>query len=188
MPSTAAYAYVPPNYYLDGTRPDELGGAFGFNTETSPGAAPLTLESLQATVQPSSVWPIGDEWDFHCGNPAGLFYDLRFFTPALDARFGASSSAKEYLAKAQVAAYDAHRAMFEGYSLMKYNQSTGVVQWMLNSAWPSNIWCAVACGAVFFYRLCDSDGDCGVGVTQAPVRPLSDCRGVGVGRPQGAGQ
>ena len=29
--------------------------------------------------------------------------------------------------------------MFEGYSCNKYN-ATGLVQWMLNSAWPSNMW------------------------------------------------
>ena len=29
--------------------------------------------------------------------------------------------------------------MFEGYSRNKYN-STGLIQWMLNSAWPSNMW------------------------------------------------
>jgi len=39
-----------------------------------------------------------------------------------------------------VAAYEGHRAMWEGYSRNKYAASTGLVQWMLNSAWPSNIW------------------------------------------------
>jgi exo-1,4-beta-D-glucosaminidase len=35
--------------------------------------------------------------------------------------------------------YDSERAMFEAYSRNKYN-STGVIQWMLNNAWPSMIW------------------------------------------------
>eukprot|EP01045_Picozoa_sp_COSAG04_P011524 COSAG04_NODE_743_length_10649_cov_26.557820_9_plen_30_part_00 len=29
--------------------------------------------------------------------------------------------------------------MFEAYSRNKYN-ATGLIQWMLNSAWPSNMW------------------------------------------------
>ena len=37
------------------------------------------------------------------------------------------------------AVYEGHRAMFEAYICHKYN-STGVIQWMLNNAWPSNIW------------------------------------------------
>jgi exo-1,4-beta-D-glucosaminidase len=36
-------------------------------------------------------------------------------------------------------AYDSERAMFEAYSKNKYS-STGVIQWMLNNAWPSMIW------------------------------------------------
>ena len=35
--------------------------------------------------------------------------------------------------------YDSERAMFEAYSKNKYT-STGVIQWMLNNAWPSMIW------------------------------------------------
>jgi exo-1,4-beta-D-glucosaminidase len=35
--------------------------------------------------------------------------------------------------------YEGVRAMYEAYSRNKY-QSTGVIQWMLNNAWPSMIW------------------------------------------------
>jgi len=43
------------------------------------------------------------------------------------------------LKKSQVMAYEGHRAMFEGYSRNKYT-STGVIQWMLNNAFPEMIW------------------------------------------------
>jgi exo-1,4-beta-D-glucosaminidase len=36
-------------------------------------------------------------------------------------------------------AYEGQRAMFEAYARNKY-VSTGVIQWMLNNAWPSLIW------------------------------------------------
>src|SRR5256884_9737413 len=35
--------------------------------------------------------------------------------------------------------YDGERAMFEAYGRNKYT-ATGVIQWMLNNAWPSLIW------------------------------------------------
>ena len=44
-----------------------------------------------------------------------------------------------YELKAQAMAYDGERAMFEAYSGKKY-EATGVIQWMLNNAWPSLIW------------------------------------------------
>ncbi len=36
-------------------------------------------------------------------------------------------------------AYESHRAMMEAYGRNKYT-ATGVIQWMLNNAWPSMIW------------------------------------------------
>src|ERR1700722_311692 len=45
----------------------------------------------------------------------------------------------DYERKAQAMAYDSERAMFESYSRNKYS-STGVIQWMLNNAWPSLLW------------------------------------------------
>ncbi len=61
------------------------------------------------------------------------------FNAALDARYGPSGSMEEYVRKAQVAAYESHRAMFESFRAA-WPAATGVIQWMLNDAWPSLIW------------------------------------------------
>jgi len=138
------YAWVPPNYWLleDSHGLDSGdGGAFGFNTETSIGASPFTLESLQRTIPPDKLWPgPNDHWNYHCGADTGNFHSLKWFTPALLARFGEATSADDYLYKSQAMAYEGHRAMMEAYGRNKFRWSTGVVQWMLNSAWPSFIW------------------------------------------------
>jgi exo-1,4-beta-D-glucosaminidase len=131
---TGPYDYVPPNYWtLDKTR----GGAHGFNTETGPGPAVPPVESLRAMLPPEHLWPIDSWWDYHAGG--GPFKDIKIFTAALDARYGRSTSVEEYARKAQVMAYEGHRAMFEAFGRNKYT-STGVIQWMLNNAWPSMIW------------------------------------------------
>jgi exo-1,4-beta-D-glucosaminidase len=64
---------------------------------------------------------------------------LSVFTEALNRRYGPSNSAEEYSMKSQVQAYESHRAMMEAYGRSKYT-STGIIQWMLNNAWPSMIW------------------------------------------------
>jgi len=131
---TGPYDYVPPNYWtLDKTR----GGAHGFNSETGPGPAVPPIESLRAMLPPEHLWPIDSWWDYHAGG--GPFKDIKIFTAALDARYGRSTSVEEYARKAQVMAYEGHRAMFEAFGRNKYT-STGVIQWMLNNAWPSMIW------------------------------------------------
>ena len=131
---TGPYDWVPPNYwFLDKTR----GGAHGFNTETGPGPAIPPVESLRQMLPADHLWPVNTWWDYHAGG--GAFKDLRTFTTALDARYGPSGSVEEFARKAQAMAYEGHRAMFEAYRRNKYT-STGVIQWMLNNAWPSMIW------------------------------------------------
>jgi exo-1,4-beta-D-glucosaminidase len=130
------YSWVAPNYWL--TDPGQVGGAFGFLTEGGPGEAPLSLEMLSVSI-PAPLWPINGEWNYHCGASTGNFNNLNHFTPPLNSRFGNATSAADYLRKAQASIYEGHRAMFEGYSRQKYT-ATGVVQWMLNNAWPGNIW------------------------------------------------
>jgi exo-1,4-beta-D-glucosaminidase len=45
----------------------------------------------------------------------------------------------DFAIKSQMQTYEGVRAMYEAYSRNKY-EATGVIQWMLNNAWPSLIW------------------------------------------------
>ncbi len=129
------YDYVPPRYWTIDTK---HGGAFGFNTETSPGPAVPPIESLKEMISPEHLWPIDDEWNFHSGRRH--YSDIHIFTDALKKRYGEAHSAEEFAMKSQVMAYDGHRAMFEAFGKNKYHPATGVIQWMLNNPWPSLIW------------------------------------------------
>jgi len=128
------YDYVPPPYWLTDTRG---GGAHGFATEVGPGAAVPPIESLKRMLGADHLWPIDAVWDFHAGG--GQFKDLTLFSQALEARYGKATGAEDYARKAQALAYEGLRAMFEAFGRNKY-ASTGVIQWMLNNAWPSTIW------------------------------------------------
>jgi len=133
MKMTGPYEYVAPSFwYLD----TERGGAHGFNTETSPGPAIPPIESLRLMLPEDHLWPVDSVWEYHAG---GMSDTLSVFTEALDRRYGASTTVEEYSRKAQIQAYESHRAMMEAYGRNKYT-STGVIQWMLNNAWPSMIW------------------------------------------------
>jgi exo-1,4-beta-D-glucosaminidase len=134
MKMRGPYEWVPPLYWYTDTK---LGGPHGFATEISPGPDPVPLESLQRFIPGDKLWPINEVWSFHCGG--GPFKNLDVFTKALDARYGPSKDAAEYARKAQAATYEAHRAMFESFGARKY-ASTGIIQWMLNNAWPGLIW------------------------------------------------
>jgi exo-1,4-beta-D-glucosaminidase len=131
---TGPYEYVAPEYWLLDTK---FGGAHGFNTETSPGPSPPPVESMKRMLPEEHQWPIDSWWDYHAGG--GAFKDIHVFAEALNARYGPSSSLEEFARKSQMMAYEGHRAMFEAYGRNKYT-ATGVIQWMLNNAWPGLIW------------------------------------------------
>lgn len=134
MKMTGPYEYVPPSYWLTDK---EAGGAFGHNSETSPGPAIPPLESLKRFIPADHLWPIDDVWNFHAGGER--FMTVNVFTNAMNKRYGEAPNLEDYLRKAQAMTYEGQRAMFEAYARNKYN-STGVIQWMLNNAWPSLIW------------------------------------------------
>jgi exo-1,4-beta-D-glucosaminidase len=131
---TGPYDYVAPSYwYVD----KQNGGAWGFNTETSPGPAIVSLASREKFLTDAQTWPPTADWALH--NGGGHFVNLNVFNEAMEAVYGKPHSAAEYTRLAQTMEYDSERAMFESYGKNKY-VSTGVIQWMLNNAWPSMIW------------------------------------------------
>ena len=132
---TGPYDYVAPNYWL--MDPGKYGGAWGFNTETSPGPAIPELASLQEMLPKDHLWSIDEFWNFHAGG--GGYRNVNIFTRALEQRYGKANGPADYVRKSQMMAYEGERAMFEAFGRNKYG-STGVIQWMLNNAWPSIIW------------------------------------------------
>ncbi len=144
---TGPYEYVAPGYWeqdrLQGEdhrkqcNPGGCGGAYGFNTETSMGPAVPPIESIRAMVGKDHLWPIDEVWNYHAGG--GEFKTIKVFSDALANRYGKSDDAEDFASKSQMQTYEGVRAMYEAYSRNKY-ESTGVIQWMLNNAWPSMIW------------------------------------------------
>lgn len=128
------YDYVSPNYWLTDTK---AGGAYGFNTETSPGPAVPPLEELQSMFPPDKLWPMNDFWNYHSGG--GVFKTIDLYTRALEGRYGKAKDAADFAWKSQAVTYEGERAMFEAYGRNKY-KSTGIIQWMLNNSWPGLIW------------------------------------------------
>ena len=131
---TGPYDFVPANYWLTDKK---AGGAFGFNTETSPGPVIPTLPSLKRFIPADHLWPIDDYWTYHAG--LERFTDIDKFINGMDRRYGKAANLEDFLRKSQAMNYEAQRAMFEAYGRNRY-ESTGVIQWMLNNAWPSIIW------------------------------------------------
>lgn len=128
------YEYVSPNYwYIDSLN----GGAFGFNSETGPGPQVPSLEVLKTMIPEDKLWPVNEIWNFHCGR--NEFQTIERYDKAFTARYGKQDNVDDYTFKSQASNLEAMRAMFEAFAINR-EKTTGLIQWMYNSAWPKLIW------------------------------------------------
>ena len=130
------YEYVAPDYWYFDT---EHGGAFGFNTETGVGANMAQLESLRRMIPEDALWPLSDTWNYHCTAAASAMNNLDVLQEVIKEQYGEPEGLEDFVRKAHAVDYDGTRAMFESFRV-RLPQTTGIVQWMLNSAWPSIYW------------------------------------------------
>ena len=108
-----------------------------FKTETGSVSAP-TLESIHG-MMPEKDWEtIDDDWaehDFAKGNSGADQYPGE-----IAARYGAFRNLADFVRKAQMANYEAFRAMYEGRNAQLFHPTTAVITWMSNPAQPSFVW------------------------------------------------
>jgi len=76
-------------------------------------------------------------WNYHCA--LGPYANLDLYMKAFDHRYGPAESLEAFAFKAQAANYEGIRAMYEAFGANQ-PESTGIIQWMLNSAWPKLYW------------------------------------------------
>lgn len=136
MKMAGPYEYVAPNYWYAKEAP---GGAFRFNTETGIGAQLPVIESIRKMIPADKLWPLNEEWDYHCTASSTDMNTLRVLTENIISHYGEAKDLDDYLRKADLLNYEGTRAMFEAFRV-NIPRATGIVQWMLNSAWPSLYW------------------------------------------------
>lgn len=130
------YEYVGPDYWWVDT---QNGGAYGFNTETGVGMNIPQAESVRRIVGEDHTWPLDGNWDFHCTASTTAMNSPKMAVDVMTAMYGAPTGFGDFMHKAHVLDYDGTRAMYEAFRC-NIPRTTGIVQWMLNSAWPSLYW------------------------------------------------
>lgn len=141
MKMDGPYDWVPPNYWYG----DKEGAAFGFGSELGAGVGTPELGSLRKFMSADdlkTLWTEPEAGLYHMSTSVSSFHDRSIYNKGLYARYGDPSSLEDYVFKCQMADYEATRAQFEAYSA-RHNASrpaTGLIYWMLNSAWPNLHW------------------------------------------------
>jgi Glycosyl hydrolase 2 galactose-binding domain-like/Exo-beta-D-glucosaminidase Ig-fold domain/Malectin domain/Glycosyl hydrolases family 2/Glycosyl hydrolases family 2, TIM barrel domain len=108
-----------------------------FKTEIGSMSVP-TLEAVQA-MMPEKDWEVvNDDWaehDFCAGAQQGDRYP-----DIISSRYGYPANLPDFIRKAQLANYEAFRAMYEGRFAKLFRPVTGVITWMSSPAQPSFVW------------------------------------------------
>jgi hypothetical protein len=108
-----------------------------FKTEIGSVSVP-TIESIHG-MMPEKDWEtINDDWaehDFAKGASGGDSY-----LSMIAERYGKVANLADFVRKAQLANYEAFRAMYEGRNAKLFRPTTGILTWMSNPAQPSFVW------------------------------------------------
>jgi len=141
MKMAGPYTWIAPAYWYG----DKLGGAFGFDSEVGAGPVIPPLEDLPRMLSPlelEALWKYPDVRQYHASAAWSVFSKITPLDTALAKRYGDPRSLEDYVAKAQLDNYENVRAQFEAFNahMDADKPSTGVIYWMLNSAWPSLQW------------------------------------------------
>jgi beta-mannosidase len=109
-----------------------------FKTEIGSVSIP-TLESVQG-MMPRKDWEsINDDWAEH-DLAKGAQQRRTLYSDDINNRYGKAVNLADFVRKAQLANYEAFRAMYEGRNAKLFNPCTGILTWMSNPAQPSFVW------------------------------------------------
>jgi exo-1,4-beta-D-glucosaminidase len=126
------YSWRPPSYWFAG----RYGATRGSSAEQGDNEHIPPYASLKEFIPADKLWPINDDWYFHAGSNASNS-QLSSIRTAIVRRYGSSSSAQEFAAKAQLAHYESTRAQFEAFAAGGWDNHKMTIYWMLNNHWPS---------------------------------------------------
>ena len=108
-----------------------------FKTEIGSVSVP-TLEAVQS-MMPRKDWEsINDAWGEHDLARGAQHGDT--YPGVLARRYGKLLNLADFVRKAQLANYEAFRAMYEGRFVKLFSPVSGVITWMSNPAQPSFVW------------------------------------------------
>ena len=113
-----------------------------FKTETGSVSVP-TLEAVHSMLPPKDWETVDDAWAEHdlChGAQEAQRSGSPLYPDVIAQRYGAVANLPDFVRKAQLANYEAFRAMYEGRLAALFEPCTGVLTWMSNPAQPSFVW------------------------------------------------
>lgn len=135
-------AFDPRYYFLNYPDPSSGGDGkrgWGFRTEIGTAVVP-TFESFKKFMPESDWWPRNEMWNKHYfGSNAGNARPDHYVA-SIDKGYGKAENAEDFCRKAQLVNLESNKAMYEGWLDHIWEDASGIMTWMGQSAYPSMVW------------------------------------------------
>jgi len=121
--------------------PDGFGGNKGWGLRSEIGTAVFTtFDSFKKFMPRENWWPNNAMWDKHFFGPSGGNAGPGTYERTVNSSYGESKGIEDFCEKAQLVNIETNKALFEGWQHNLWNDASGVLTWMSQSAYPSLVW------------------------------------------------
>jgi hypothetical protein len=121
--------------------PTSLGGTPGWGLRTETGTAVFpNFESFKKFMPKDKWWPRNDMWNQHFFGQWAFNATPDKYDASITERYGLPKGIEDYCLKAQLLNIETNKAMYEGWTDHMWEDASGIMTWMSQSAYPSMVW------------------------------------------------
>jgi hypothetical protein len=121
--------------------PNGFGGNPGWGLRTEIGTAVFTnFDSFKKFMPKDKWWPRNEMWNLHFFGPSAGNAGPDRYDEGIAKRYGTPTGIEDYCRKAQLLNIETNKAMYEGWEDNIWEDASGIMTWMSQSAYPSLVW------------------------------------------------
>jgi hypothetical protein len=140
LTGSGPWASYDPRWYFT-PYPSGVGGNQGWGLRTELGTAVFpNVESLRKFMPGDKLWPRNELWNLHFFGPSAFNAGPDRYDAGVTGRYGAPRGIEDYCRKAQLLNIETNKAMYEGWEDHIWEDASGIMTWMSQSAYPSMVW------------------------------------------------
>ncbi|MGQ8338263.1 discoidin domain-containing protein [Sunxiuqinia sp. A32] len=118
-----------------------FGGEKGWGLRTEIGTAVITnFESFKKFIPEKDWWPRNDMWNKHFFGDLAANAGPDAYFETIEKSYGKASGIEDFCRKSQLLNIETNKAMYEGWVDHIWDDASGIMIWMSQSAYPSFVW------------------------------------------------
>lgn len=125
--------------YPDCKSGGDFARGWGFRTEIGTAVVP-TFESFKKFMPEEHWWPVDEMWNKHYFGQNAFNATPERYTESINKGFGEARDAEDFCRKAQLINLESNKALYEGWLDHMWDDASGIMTWMSQSAYPSMVW------------------------------------------------